>query len=319
MAKKIYNKNAREAHLMAEAYQRVHNESAESIEDRFASAVEYAGDVGEFNVQDFLEFKPYIANWDTLLEIIDEENTEGFSERWEEIKFGRSEDAEGDWVKNTPAGREDGNEPTNNRNILGYDWTNLDHETHKMLSMAEDLLGNLDDSGYGELAQRGISGVDDNYDDGAVNMLYNLIDQGWTKGSKAWKLSRKIVDFGLDGLASEDAEEPRHLSALKRMQRDIMNGMTAKESMEGMMIHPSHMRDLLEEYLKWSEEWSEGPFETGFEDAEGVDHISEAIKEMIKTFLDDDKFEGGLQDAFDLTIEQIGDSLGYYTIDNIGL
>jgi len=64
----------------------------------------------------------------------------------------------------------------------------------------------------------------------------------------------------------EDAEEPRHLSALKRMQRDIMNGMTAKESMEGMMIHPSHMRDLLEEYLKWSEEWSEGPIETGFED-----------------------------------------------------
>ena len=65
---------------------------------------------------------------------------------------------------------------------------------------------------------------------------------------------------------SEDAEEPRHLSALKRMQRDIMNGMTAKESMEGMMIHPSHQRDLLEEYLKWSEEWSEGPIETGFED-----------------------------------------------------
>ena len=50
-----------------------------------------------------------------------------------------------------------------------------------------------------------------------------------------------------------------------------------------------------------------------------VDHISEAIKEMIKTFLDNDEFEGGLQDAFDLTIEQIGDSLGYYTIDNIGL
>ena len=50
-----------------------------------------------------------------------------------------------------------------------------------------------------------------------------------------------------------------------------------------------------------------------------VDHISEAIKEMIKTFLDDDGFEGGLQDAFDLTIEQIGDSLGHYTIDNIGL
>jgi len=68
------------------------------------------------------------------------------------------------------------------------------------------------------------------------------------------------------GRVYENAEEPRHLSALKRMQRDIMNGMTAKESMEGMMIHPSHMRDLLEEYLEWAEGSSEGPIETGFED-----------------------------------------------------
>ena len=79
--------------------------------------------------------------------------------------------------------------------------------------MAEDLLGNLDDSGYGELAQRGISGVDDNYDDDAIDMLYNLIDQGWTKGSKAWKLSRKIVDFGLDGLASEDEDNEKRESS----------------------------------------------------------------------------------------------------------
>lgn len=140
MAKKIYNKNAREAHLMAEAYERVYNE-----------------------------------------------------------------DAEGDWAENTPAGREDGNEP-DNRNILGINWYDIDPETHKMLSMAEDLLGNLDDSGYSELAQRGISGVDDNYDNDAINMLYNLQDQGWTTGSKAWKLSREIVKRGLDGLASEDAE-----------------------------------------------------------------------------------------------------------------
>jgi len=47
-------------------------------------------------VADFEEFKPYILNWDTLLEIMDEENTEGFSERWEEVKFGRSEDNEYD-------------------------------------------------------------------------------------------------------------------------------------------------------------------------------------------------------------------------------
>ena len=49
-----------------------------------------------------------------------------------------------------------------------------------------------------------------------------------------------------------------------------------------------------------------------------VDHLAEAIKDMMKTFLDSDEFEGGLQDAFDITIEQIGDSLGYYNLENIG-
>jgi len=256
MAKKIYNKNAREAHLMAEAYQSVVNE--ERITDVFYKYV----DKIEQDIYNGMTFKESMisnkidpSHWNNLLDIYTEymeDKTEGPFETG-------FEDAEGDWAENTPAGREDGNEP-DNRNILGINWYDIDPETHKMLSMAEDLLGNLDDSGYGELAQRGISGVDDNYDDDAIDMLSNLQDQGWTTGSKAWKLSRKIVDFGLDGLASEDAEI-----------------------------------------------------------SEDVDHISEAIKEMIKTFLDDDKFEGGLQDAFDLTIEQIGDSLGYYTIDNIGL
>ncbi len=67
-----------------------------SIEDLFTQKVWYIGDRGDtFEVADFEEFKPYILNWDTLLEIMDEENTEGFSERWEEVKFGRSEDGEG--------------------------------------------------------------------------------------------------------------------------------------------------------------------------------------------------------------------------------
>jgi len=67
-----------------------------SIEDLFTQKVWYIGDRGDtFEVADFEEFKPYILNWDTLLEIMDEENTEGFSERWEEVKFGRSEDDEG--------------------------------------------------------------------------------------------------------------------------------------------------------------------------------------------------------------------------------
>ena len=48
---------------------------------------------------------------------------------------------------------------------------------------------------------------------------------------------------------------------LKEMQRDIMNGMTAKESMERMGIHPANQKRLLAKYLKWSDEWSEGPIE----------------------------------------------------------
>ena len=70
-------------------------------------------------------------------------------------------------------------------------------------------------------------------------------------------------------------------------------------------------------FPKWKSErfwWQRGNEE---EEHEG-DHLAEAIKEMMKTFLDNDKFEGGLQDAFDITIEQIGDSLGYYNLENIG-
>ena len=51
---------------------------------------------------------------------------------------------------------------------------------------------------------------------------------------------------------------------LKEMQRDIMNGMTAKESMEGMGIHPANQKSLLAKYMKFSK-GSEGPIETGFE------------------------------------------------------
>ena len=38
MAKEIYNKNAREAHLMSEAYQRVYNENAEDNEVEFPNS-----------------------------------------------------------------------------------------------------------------------------------------------------------------------------------------------------------------------------------------------------------------------------------------
>jgi len=104
------NEHKKDLRQLSEAYQNVLKEYSlneppghtggphyDSIEDLFAQRVERISDHGDaFDVSHFEDLKPYIANWDTLLEIIDEENTEGFSERWEEVKFGRSEDNEYD-------------------------------------------------------------------------------------------------------------------------------------------------------------------------------------------------------------------------------
>ena len=67
-----------------------------------------------------------------------------------------------------------------------------------------------------------------------------------------------------------------------------------------------------------NEEEEHDEYHPGYGKVEEVDHLAEAIKDMMKTFLNSDEFEGGLQDAFDITIEQIGDSLGYYNLENIG-
>jgi hypothetical protein len=45
------------------------------------------GDAHEFEVESFEEFRPFITNWDTLLEAIEEENDAGPSELWESVKF----------------------------------------------------------------------------------------------------------------------------------------------------------------------------------------------------------------------------------------
>ena len=85
----------------------------------------------------------------------------------------------------------------------GYEDEEGDDEEQDVREMAENILGNLEDRGYRELAARGISGVDDDYDDDAINMLYNLVDQGWTRGSEAFRLARRIADFGRSGLEEE--------------------------------------------------------------------------------------------------------------------
>ena len=56
---------------------------------------------------------------------------------------------------------------------------------------------------------------------------------------------------------------------LSKIERDISNGMTAKESMDSLGIHPSRQKDMLRKYLAYTDKYSEGPIETGFEDEEG--------------------------------------------------
>ena len=75
--------------LIYEAY--VVSES--SIEDQFAKQIDLiAGHIDrgirdDFDVRDFLKFKPHIKNWETLEAAIEQENTSGGSHLWDEIQF----------------------------------------------------------------------------------------------------------------------------------------------------------------------------------------------------------------------------------------
>jgi hypothetical protein len=45
------------------------------------------GDIFELKVEDFEKWKEYIKNWDVVLEVIREENEEGYSEKWNNIEL----------------------------------------------------------------------------------------------------------------------------------------------------------------------------------------------------------------------------------------
>jgi hypothetical protein len=140
MAKKIYNKNAREAHLMAEAYQRVLNEgqmhtfgnvqfeplgkdanNAEAFRVyKDGNYVLYATMFGPRQTVTFYTDPKDQAGPDTPLAEFNLQQVPGGIEQ-AAAAIGAAEDAEGDWAENTPAGREDGNEP-DNRNKGDTPW-----------------------------------------------------------------------------------------------------------------------------------------------------------------------------------------------------
>lgn len=88
----------------------------------------------------------------------------------------------------------------------GYD---LDAEAERMLSTAEDILGNLSDQGFDDLAENGMDGADEEHPE-AEGDLYNLQDMGWKRGGTAWNLSRDVVRGGYSAIRKirgEDNEE----------------------------------------------------------------------------------------------------------------
>ena len=63
------------------------------MEERFGKYVEWVGDridrglEYEFDLDMFLKYLPFIKNKDVLERCIDEENEEGCSYKWDDVKF----------------------------------------------------------------------------------------------------------------------------------------------------------------------------------------------------------------------------------------
>lgn len=65
----------------------------ENVEDKFlefcedVSAQIERGILDGLDISDFEEFKPFIKNWDVVVELVKEENENGFSDKWNDIEF----------------------------------------------------------------------------------------------------------------------------------------------------------------------------------------------------------------------------------------
>ena len=77
------------------------------------------------------------------------------------------------------------------------------------------------------------------------------------------------------GPEEDNESEDREGGILSKIEQDISNGMTAKESMDSLGIHSSRQKDMLRKYLADTKEYSEGPIETGFEDEEDASYSEE--------------------------------------------
>ena len=105
----------------------------------------------------------------------------------------------------------------------------------------------------------------------------NELDHFLTKEQPEDYIPSTDYEDVLDALVDDDKKkhamkklngEDEEGDTLSKIERDISNGMTAKESMDSLGIHPSRQKDMLRKYLAYTDKYSEGPIETGFEDTE---------------------------------------------------
>jgi len=165
----------------------------------------------------------------------------------------------------------------------------LDDEAHEMLSRAEDILGNLEDQGFDDLAANGMDGAQEENPD-AEGDLYNLQDQGWTQGSAAWHLSRDIVRHGRKAMPqTEDAE-----GSIKQEVRDAITAHAAKLGADHKAAGLAHSANEL--YNAYGED--------------GDVEKAEIAQSLLDYYTTQAKFEAR-ENEEDLTLESVYDDMGF--------
>ena len=100
-------------------------------------------------------------------------------------------------------------------------------------------------------------------DEEHARLALSMVAQHGTPEEK--KKVRAAVARKYPDITQEEEEEKQYdatnVQLMKLIQNDIMNGMTAKESIEGLGVDPAYHKDLFRRYLKWADSWSEGPIE----------------------------------------------------------
>ena len=115
-------------------------------------------------------------------------------------------------------------------------------------------------------------------------------DEDYEEGPEPMEPEGPANEYEEDINEVEDEEG----DTLSKIERDISNGMTAKESMDSLGIHPSRQKDMLRKYLAYTDKYSEGPIEDNeFDDfdigPQSDENVPDDYEEVLAALVDDDK------------------------------